>query len=561
MARVLKTTAATLGRNEGRSAWARVTVPGSSTWTLGTSYQAQPHARLQTQALPEKNKTRGFIEYERRTDGYRDAATRVNDWGEINIPPSQRAPEDRVEQAARCMDCGTPYCFTYTGCPINNPIPMFNELVFQGRWKEAWERLSETNNFPEFTGRVCPAPCEGACISGLVEDPVTIKDIEYSIVDRAWEEGWIQPRVPAYRTGLRVAVVGSGPAGLAAADMLNQSGHEVVVYERAEKPGGLLMYGIPNMKLDKNTLSRRIDLLEKEGVSFVTGFEIGVDSTASELVENFDATVLAIGATQPRDLSAPGREKLKGVYFAMDLLTASQKSLDYGTCPPSMPDPRPPALDPMCARGKRVVVVGGGDTGTDCIATVLRLGAESVVNLEILQRPPDVRAADNPWPEWPRVFSVDYGHAEVSASHGSDPRVFGHITKEIIGDSNGNVSGLQIAEVDSKMQEIEGSAQVIPADMVILAMGFTSPEQDIVEQLKLAVDDRSNILADADEFAVLSSANGTALPGVFAAGDCRRGQSLVVWAINEGRSVAEVADRYLLDILAGNHKTAAQRAI
>lgn len=381
------------------------------------------------------NKARGFIQYKRETDGYRNATDRVSDWNEINLDPSDRDPNERRRQASRCMDCGTPFCFTYTGCPINNPIPQFNSLVFEGRWQAAASELFKTNNFPEFTGRVCPAPCEGSCVSGIVEDPVTIKDIEYAIVDRAFREGWVNARIPSNRSGRRVAVVGSGPAGLAAADMLNQEGHKVVVHERASEIGGLLYYGIPNMKLDKRTVRRRIHLLEKEGIEFLTNCNVGVDFDIQELTRNFDSIILAIGSTTPRDLCIPGRD-LEGVHFAMDFLTENQKALCYGK-----ENTKDPVLvvgsdndstskyGHISASNKHVVVIGGGDTGTDCIGTSIRHGALSVANLELLERPPALRAVDNPWPEWPRVFSVDYGHAEVLARDGKDPRRFSMMTK------------------------------------------------------------------------------------------------------------------------------------
>jgi NAD(P)H-dependent glutamate synthase small subunit len=382
------------------------------------------------------NKQRGFIQYERDADGYRNATDRISDWSEINTDPADRNPAERKRQAARCMDCGTPFCFTYTGCPINNPIPQFNNLVFEDQWREAAAQLFSTNNFPEFTGRVCPAPCEGACISGIVEDPVTIKDIEYSIVDRAFREGWVKPRVPQHRSGRRVAVVGSGPTGLAAADMLNQAGHTVRVLERADVIGGLLQYGIPNMKLDKRTVLRRVKLLELEGIEFQAGCHVGVDFDSGDLLRDFDSVVLAMGSTVPRDLEIPGRH-LEGVHFAMDFLTENQKSLRYG----GENGQEDPVLDvgwksdvnDVCghihAGGKHVVVVGGGDTGTDCIGTSVRHGAISVTNMELLERPPNERAENNPWPEWPRVFSVDYGHAEVLARDGEEPRKFSMVSK------------------------------------------------------------------------------------------------------------------------------------
>jgi len=463
------------------------------------------------------------------------------DWGELNPPEGhelEHTPVERKVQAARCMDCGTPFCQTHTGCPVNNLIPEWNNLVYNDRWGEAIERLHKTNNFPEFTGRVCPAPCEGSCVAGLVDSPVTIKNIEYAIVDRAWRDGLITPRIPTERTGMTVAVVGSGPSGLAAADQLNQMGHKVTVYERADRIGGLLMYGIPNMKLEKETVDRRVNLLREEGIEFITNADIGKNVDVNELRANYDALCLCLGSTKPRDLPVPGRD-LKGVHFAMEFLTKNQKRLlmtKEGTL-----ESQYEKSTFITAAGKDVIVIGGGDTGTDCIGTSMRHRCKSVTNFELMPQPPAERATDNPWPQWPRVFGVDYGHAEVQAVFGHDPRVYSVMTKEFVGDAEGNVKGLITQDVEITTQgpkAIEGSEKEWPADLVVLSMGFVSPEDYIINDLGLDVDQRNNIQASYGDFR-------TSVEGVFAAGDCRRGQSLVVWAINEGRGVAENADKYL----------------
>ena len=438
------------------------------------------------------------------------------------------------------MDCGIPFCHTgeivarmATGCPVNNLIPEWNHLIYQGKWREALDRLHLTNNFPEFTGRVCPAPCEGSCVLGINEPPVTIKNIERNIIDRGFDEGWVTPRVPENRTGKTVAVVGSGPAGLAAADQLNQAGHRVTVFERADRIGGLLMYGIPNMKLDKEVVDRRVNLLADEGIEFKTGVEIGTHISAAELKDSFDAIVLCVGATQARDLKIPGRTAA-GIHFAMDYLRGSTSDLLGG---------EDTAIN---AKGKNVVVIGGGDTGTDCVGTAIRQGCASVVNLEIVTRPPDERADDNPWPQWPLVFRTDYGHAEAKAKFGDDPRLFAVETVEFIADKEFNVTGLNTCMVDwsrerpgvAPFSRIEGTEQKIKADLVFLALGFLGPESFIADSFGLESDRRSNILAAESDYC-------TSVPGVFAAGDCRRGQSLVVWAIREGREAAAACDQYL----------------
>lgn len=488
-------------------------------------------------------KLRGFLNYQRNPEPYRDPLERLTDWEEINPVPDRdvdvaHTDLERKVQAARCMDCGTPFCQTYSGCPVNNLIPEWNNLVYQDQWDDAIERLHSTNNFPEFTGRVCPAPCEGSCVAGLVDSPVTIKNIEYAIVDRAFRDGKITPRIPAERSGMSVAVVGSGPAGLACADELNQKGHKVTVFERADRVGGLLMYGIPNMKLEKDTVDRRVNLLREEGIDFVTNADIGTNVDVNELKANFDAICLCLGATKPRDLPVKGRE-LKGVHFAMEFLTANQKKLLLTK--EGKLESQWEKDNWITAEGKDVIVIGGGDTGTDCIGTSMRHRCKSVTNFELMPQPPMERAADNPWPQWPRVFGIDYGHAEVRAVTGEDPRVYSVMTKELIGDDAGNVKALvtQDVEMTSKgPKAIEGSEREWPADLVVLSMGFLSPEDYVTKELGLEVDQRNNIQAVYGDFR-------TNIEGVFAGGDCRRGQSLVVWAINEGRGTAASCDDYL----------------
>ena len=485
-------------------------------------------------------KPTGFMEFDRLDEGKRPAAERIGDWNEFLV---QLGDEQLQTQGARCMDCGVPFCHTgevignlATGCPVNNLIPEWNDLIYHGQWREALDRLHHTNNFPEFTGRVCPAPCEGSCVLGINEAPVTIKNIERTIIDRGFDNGWVNARVPETRSGKTVAVIGSGPAGLAAADQLNQCGHQVTVLERADRIGGLLMYGIPNMKLDKAVVQRRIDLLIAEGIEFKTGVEVGIDMPASEINDSFDAVITCVGATKPRDLKIPGRS-LQGVHFAMDYLTGSTASLLDGS------------EAPIDARDKRVVVIGGGDTGTDCCGTALRQGCKSLVNLEIVPRPPVERADNNPWPQWPLVFRTDYGHAEAAAKFGADPRQFAVETVEFVADKGWQLNGLKVQTVDWSVERpgvapfspMPDTEQLIEADLVFLALGFLGPEPVIAEQFGLESGPRSNILANTEDYE-------TSQPGIFAAGDCRRGQSLVVWAIREGRQAAEVCDRYLTPV-------------
>ncbi len=478
-------------------------------------------------------KSTGFMEYPRRTVPCRDAAERIADFDEVY---TEHDTAQLKIQGARCMDCGVPFCQAEPGCPIDNLIPEWNDLVYRDQWQEALERLQKTNNFPEFTGRTCPAPCEGSCVLGINEPPVTIKNIENAIIDRGFAEGWVKSEQPGERTGKKVVIVGSGPAGLTAADQLNKVGHSVTVYEREDRIGGLLMYGIPNMKLDKQIVDRRINLLRDAGIKFVTGADVGRTVDVEKLIADHDAMLLATGATVPRDLTIPGRE-LSGIHFAMDFLTVTTRSL----LDSNLEDGR--YID---AKDKRVIVIGGGDTGTDCIGTAMRHGCTSLVNLELLQEPPDERATDNPWPEWPLILRTDYGHEECIVEFGSDPRTCSVATKEFIDDGNGNVRALKIVEVDWtnsagrwKMSEIEGSERILEGDLVLLAMGFLGPESYVAQALNINFDARSNYSAEHGDFQ-------TSVPGVFTAGDCRRGQSLVVWGINEGRGAAREIDRFLV---------------
>jgi glutamate synthase (NADPH/NADH) small chain len=485
-------------------------------------------------------KPTGFMEYQRELPGDRAPLERMGDWEEFHRHFSL---EQQRIQGARCMDCGIPFCHSgllikgmASGCPINNLIPEWNDLVYHGLWREALDRLQKTNNFPEFTGRVCPAPCEGACTLGIHEPPVTIKNNECAIIDQAFDAGWMVPRPPRRRTGKRVAIVGSGPSGLACAAQLNSVGHAVTVFERADRVGGLLIYGIPNMKLDKQIVKRRIDLMAAEGVTFVLGTEVGKDIPVDRLRAEFDAVVLCGGATKPRDLAVEGRG-LKGVHFAIEFLRANTKSLlDSGHQDGQY----------LSAAGQDAIVIGGGDTGTDCVGTALRQGCKSVVQFEIVPQPPLERTPQNPWPQWPTVYRVDYGQEEAAAVYGADPRLYCINTVRLIGDEKSWVKAVETVEVQWEAdatgrkvpKPVAGTAKVWPAQRVLLALGFLGPEDALLEQLGVTRDTRSNVKTDARY--------ATDLPGVFAAGDMRRGQSLVVWAIHEGRAAARECDRFLM---------------
>ncbi|HYW36412.1 MAG TPA: glutamate synthase subunit beta [Balneolaceae bacterium] len=486
-------------------------------------------------------KPTGFMEYEREETPNRDPKERISDWEDFH---KHQTDEELRKQGARCMDCGIPFCQTgedkkgkTMGCPVRNLIPEWNDLVYNGKWKEALERLHKTNNFPEFTGRACPAPCEGSCVLGLIDKPVTIKNIEQAIIDKGFEEGWVVPDPPEERTGKEVAIVGSGPAGLAAADQLNKAGHTVTVYERDKRIGGLLMYGIPNMKLPKSVVKRRVDLLGEEGVNYVTETEIGVDKPATELIDEYDAVILAGGATNARNLEIKGRE-LDGIHYAMEFLHANVESLL---------DSDHEDGNYISAEDKDVIVIGGGDTGTDCVSTSMRHGCSTLTQFEILPKPPEHRADDNPWPEWPNVYKIDYGQEEAKARFGDDPRQYQVMTKKFVGDGNGHVKELHTVEIEwvtnnegrKVPSEIEGTEKVWKADLVLLALGFLGPESPVLEQLEIERDDRTNAKADHGDYR-------TNVDGVFAAGDMRRGQSLIVWAINEGRGAARECDRYLM---------------
>ncbi len=485
-------------------------------------------------------KPTGFLDYSRELPQSRKPKDRIGDWQEFRQPlPSSKLQE----QGARCMDCGLPFCHTgqvlagmAAGCPIHNLIPDWNDLVYKGHWRQALLRLHKTNNFPEFTGRVCPAPCEGSCVLGISEPPVTIKSIECAIIDRGFDEGWVTAEPPATRTAKKVAVVGSGPAGLACAAQLNRAGHWVTVFERADRVGGLLMYGIPNMKLDKRVVERRVELLAEEGVRFETGVEVGRDLAVGRLREEFESVVLCGGASQARDLPVPGRD-LGGVHLAMEFLTAATRRLLEGR-----------AEEPeISARDKDVVVIGGGDTGTDCVGTALRQGCRRLIQLEILPKPPAVRAEDNPWPQWPKVHHLDYGQEEAAAVFGDDPRQFCVMTKRLVGDEGGQVQEIHTVAVEwvkdasgrSQLREVAGTERAWSAQLVLLAMGFVGSERGpLLQELGVELDARGNVATDANKM--------TNVAGVFAAGDMARGQSLVVWAIAEGRRAARCVDQYLM---------------
>ena len=470
-------------------------------------------------------KPTGFIEIQRKKQSTRPVETRVLDWQEVYVP---YAPSELQDQGARCMDCGIPFC--HQGCPLGNLIPDWNDLVFRDRWRTAIDRLHATNNFPEFTGRLCPAPCEGSCVLGINQDPVTIKAIEVAIIDRAYNEGWITPRPPATRTWKKVAVIGSGPAGLAAADQLNRAGHSVTVFEKSDRIGGLLRYGIPEFKMEKRFLDRRLALMEAEGVVFRSGINVGADVHVDRLRTDFDAILLAAGAGWPRDLPVPGRD-LKGIHFAMEFLTLQNRRCEGDEIPDEQF---------ISARDRDVVIIGGGDTGADCLGTVHRQGARSVHQFELLPTPPGSRAADNPWPTWPNIFRVSSAHEE------GGERVYSVSTQRFTGDADGRVSHLHGVKVEMVRRDgrvefvpVPGSEFELKADLVLLAMGFVGPERGpLVNDLGLRLTERGNVWRDEQWM--------TNVPGVFTAGDMQRGQSLIVWAIAEGRSAARAIDQFLM---------------
>ena len=487
-------------------------------------------------------KPTGFMEYDREETIAIEPKERIKNFNEFHIPLSK---EKRREQGARCMDCGVPFCQSgmelmgmTSGCPLHNLVPEWNDLVYEDNLKRAYERLIKTNNFPEFTSRVCPALCEKACTCGLNGSPVSVRENENSIIENAYEKGYAKARPPKVRTDKKIAVIGSGPAGLAAADQLNKRGHSVTVYERDDRVGGLLMYGIPNMKLDKSVIDRRIKLMEEEGVVFKTGVDIGKDITAKELQKDFDRIVLCCGASNPRDIKVPGREA-NNIFFAVDYLSSITKSLL---------DSNFKDKNFVSAKGKHVVVIGGGDTGNDCVGTAIRLGAKSVTQLEMMPKAPDERTEMNPWPEWPRICKTDYGQEEAIAVFGHDPRIYQTTVTEFIKDDKGNVQKAKLVKLEPKKDEktgrmnmvpVEGSETIIEAQLVLIAAGFLGSQKYVTDAFKVDLTPRTNVATKPDQYE-------TSVPGVFTAGDMHRGQSLVVWAIREGRKAAEAVDASLM---------------
>ena len=473
-------------------------------------------------------KVTGFKEFSREVEPYRPAKSRVLDFKEIYTDHDDKLLNT---QAARCMNCGVPFCQSGEGCPVYNLIPEWNDLVYNEQWEDAFDRLFKTNNFPEVTGRVCPAVCEGACVLGITETPVAIKNLEFAIADKGIKSGWLKPKVPEVRTNRKIAIVGSGPAGLSAAQQLNSVGHSVEVYERSDRIGGLMMYGIPNMKLDKSILDMRIEIMEKEGIIFHTDTDIGAPNSPSleNLINENDSVLLTTGATKPRDLAIPGREG-DGVHFAMEFLGKNTKSLL---------DSKLKNNNFISAKDKNVIVIGGGDTGNDCLGTSLRHKCKSLLNFEIMPELPKDRADNNPWPLFPRIHKVDYGHEESIEVLGKDPREYSISGKEFLRDESGKLIGIKTVMVDSAFKEIKGTEKTWKADLILLAMGFLGPESYINQEVDIDLDERSNFKAD-------HNIHKTSHPKVFAAGDCRRGQSLVVWAINEGRAAAREIDKELM---------------
>ncbi|MCC8013595.1 MAG: glutamate synthase subunit beta [Eubacterium sp.] len=481
-------------------------------------------------------KPTGFMEYKRELPTDRSPEERIKDWNEFHTHFDEKSLE---KQGARCMNCGIPFCHTgdpvVGGCPLGNLIPEWNDLVYRGKYEEAYRRLSMTSPFPEFTGRVCPALCEGSCTLGMHEPSVTVKNIEVHIIDKMFEQGKVVPKPPKRRTGKSVAVVGSGPSGLSCAERLNRLGHNVTVFERADRCGGLLMYGIPNMKLDKKVVERRIGILKEEGIEFKTNTEIGKNYSAEKLVGEFDAAVFCCGATLPRDLKIEGRD-LNGIYFAVDFLRRNTKSLLDSNLQDG---------EYISAKGKDVVIIGGGDTGTDCVGTSIRHGCKSVTQLEIMPELTVGRREENPWPQWPKIKKVDYGQEEAIYLYGKDPRTYLTTATKLVGDAFGNIKEVHTSKVEWVNQggrmipkPIAGSEKVLPCQLLLIAMGFMGPEQGVINELRLETDARSNVLTPKGKYS-------TSLNGVFSAGDMRRGQSLVVWAIHEGREAALECDRYL----------------
>jgi glutamate synthase (NADPH/NADH) small chain len=492
-------------------------------------------------------KPTGFMEFDRAESHAGTPKDRLEHFNEFHQPLSL---EERKCQGARCMECGVPFCQSgmiiggmASGCPVKNLIPEWNDLLYRGNMKQALSRLMKTNNFPEFTGRVCPAPCESACTCSLNGDAVTIKDNEYAIIEYGYEAGYMIPNPPAIRTGKKVAVIGSGPSGLAAADQLNKRGHLVTVFERSDRVGGLLMYGIPNMKLEKKVIERRVAIMKEEGVTFITGIDVGINQKVNKLLKEYDSVILACGASNPRDIKAPGREA-KGIYFAVDFLKAATKDLlDAGTTIAAEIN-----AFTISAKGKKVLVIGGGDTGNDCVGTSIRQGATSVLQLEMMPKAPDHRAENNPWPEWPKISKTDYGQEEATAVFGEDPRVYQSTVKEFIADEQGNLNKVVIVRLESKfdeatkrymMAEVAGSETEEEIDLVLIAAGFLGTQSYVAEAFGIELDGRTNVKTEAGKYQ-------TNVEKVFVTGDMHRGQSLVVWAIHEGREVAKEVDANLM---------------